>query len=111
MDEMTTKIELTLFRTQGKRLLDLLQTTAQLFRSGEDTMGIEGLITAAAELEILTETDRYSRRPQINMSRLLPSLKKLCFYIHNQDITGIADFLEDSLCPLTEQWLRGCGDS
>jgi hypothetical protein len=111
MDEMTVKMEQTLLRTQGKRLLDLLQTAAKQFRNGEDAVGIEGLLTAAAELGNLVETDRNSRRPQIDLSRLLLSLRKLYFYIHNQDITGIADFLEDALCPLTEQWLRGCGDT
>jgi len=111
MDEMTAKMELTLLRTQGKRLLDLLHTTAKQFQSGEDAVGIKSLLTAAAELENLVETDRNSQCPQIDPSMLLPSLRKLYFYIHNQDITGIADFLEDAFCPLVGQWLRGCDDT
>jgi hypothetical protein len=86
-----------------------LHTTVKQFRNGEDAVGIECLLTAAAELENFVETDRYSRRPQIDLNRLLPSLKELYFCIHNQDITGIADFLEDSHYTLTEKWLR-CGE-
>lgn len=111
MDETTLSLEQLPLRAQGKRLLDLWRTAAEQFRSGEDSEGIGSLITAAAELEILMETDRNSRRPHIDLSRLLPSLKMLYFYTHNQDLTGIADLLEDALCPLTGLWLRGCGDA
>jgi hypothetical protein len=109
MDETTAKTERFLLETQGKRFLNLLQTAAGQFRSGEDAEGIDNMLTAAAELETLVETDQSSRQSQIALSRLLPAMRKLYFYIQNQDITGIADFLEDTFCPLTEEWLKGCG--
>ena len=110
MDEMMAMMEQDMVRTQGKSLCDLLQATANHFRSGDDTAGIKGLLSAAAELERLVVADRNLRQPQIDLNRLLLSLRKLYFYIHNQDITGISDFLEDSLYPLMAEWQKGCCD-
>ena len=98
-------------RAQSKRLLNFLQTAVEKFRNGEDAPGIDSLQTAVAELENLVEIDQSSQRPQVDMSRLLPAVKRLYFYIQNQDITGIADLLEDVFYPLTEELFKGCEDT
>ena len=110
MDETTAKMEQAPRKTLGERFPDLLRTAAGQFRRGEDTAGIEGLIAAVAELEELVETERHSQLDSNDLSGLLPFLRELYFHIHNQDIAGMADFLDDSLGLLTEQWPGGCGD-
>ena len=99
-----------MFATQNERLLGFLQTTSAQLRGGEDAEGIESLLSALSELEKLVENDQNSPQSQIDLINLLPVVRTLCFYIQNKDIAGIADLLEDTFCPLTEQWLRGCGD-
>lgn len=111
MNEMTTMAEPTPLRAQSKRLRNFLQTAVAQFQIGDDAAGIENLLAAAAELENLVEADRNSQRPQIDLRRLLPAVRKLHFYIQNQDIAGISDLLEDTFCPLTEEWLKGCGST
>lgn len=83
------------------------QTAVERFRTGEDAAGIESLLNAAEKLESEVEADRSSRWPQIDLSKLLPALRRLHNVIKNQDITGICDLLEDTLLPLTSEWLKG----
>lgn len=108
IDGMT---ELILLKAQITRIRDSLQTTITQFRKGEDIAGMENLLTVESELEHLVETDRNLKQPQIDLNQLIPTLKQLNLYIQNKDITGIADLLEDSFCPLTEELLKGCGET
>lgn len=111
MNRMTAMTEQTLFIMKSKRLRDLMQTTVEQFQKGEDAAGLESLISAAEELENAVENDQKLQRPQIDLSRLLPAVRRLYFYIQNQDITSIVDLLEDTFCPLTEEWLEGRASS
>lgn len=108
MDEMMPKSDQNLLRVRSKCLLYLLQTADGQFQNGDDAIGIENLLAAIAELEKITETDHNSQQPQIDLSRLLPDMRRLHFYIQNQDITGITDFIEYAFCPMTEELLKGC---
>lgn len=110
MNELTAKTELVMLAAENERLCGLFQTASAQLRGGEDDEGIESLLSALSELEKLIENDQNSPQPQIDLFRLLPAVRTLYFYIRNRDIAGIADLLEDTFCPLTEQWLRGCGD-
>ena len=105
MDE--PKLEQLPTAPQSERLLELLRTSAELFCVGEDLLGIDSLAKAAASMRSLVEADRKSHRPQLDLSMILPPLRTLYSYIHNQDITGVTDYLEDTFCAQTEQWMRG----
>lgn len=100
-----------LLNAQITHLRDFFYTAFTQFQNSEDSAGIETLLTAATQLENLVETDRNLQQPQINLNRLLPDLRKLYFYIQNQDITGITDLLEYTFYPLTQKWLEGSGDT
>lgn len=109
MSEITAKTEPASLWKQSRRLQDFLQAAVGHFRSGEDTEGIESLLNAEEELESLVESDQHSQQPQIDLNRLLPAVRQLCFYMQNQDITGIADLLEDTFLPVNKGWLKGDG--
>lgn len=95
------------FPATGGHPANSFQTAAEQFRKCEDAAGLEVLLTAAAELENLVVADQNSPRPRIDLDRLLPAVRQLYFYMQNQDITGLADFLEDTICPMTKEWLKG----
>jgi hypothetical protein len=107
MNETKTKTESAVFIVQIERLHGFLQTVSVQLRTGEDAVGIENLLSAVSELEQLVENDQNSPQPQIDLSRLLPAVRALCFCIKNQDIVGIADLLEDVFYPLAEEWMKG----
>jgi hypothetical protein len=107
MNEITAKTEQAMVALQSGCLCGLLQESSVQLRSGEDAKGIEALLSAVSELEKLVENDQNSPHPRIDLQRLLPAVKTLCFYIKNKDITGIADLLEDVLYPMTGEWIKG----
>jgi hypothetical protein len=106
MNVMTAKTEQGMFALQSESLCGFLQTASARLRSGEDAEGIEGLLFAMSELEILVENDQKSQQPQIDMRRLLPAMTTLCFYIKNQDMAGIADLIEDVFYPMAGEWMK-----
>lgn len=106
MNKGAKKMKLPLSVTDGHPA-NPFQTAAERFRKGEDAAGLECFLTATAELESLVEADQILPRPRIGLDRLLPAVRQLHFYMQNQDITGIADFLEDTICPMTQEWLQG----
>ena len=106
MNVMTAKTEQPLLTARIERLRELSKTAEAQFRNGEDAAGIENLINAVEELESAVENDQNSQRPEINLNRLLPAVRKLYFYIVNQDITGVADLLGDTIYPMAEKWLK-----
>lgn len=108
MNKMTEPASLEI---QCENSRDFLQTATGQFRTGDVAAGIESLINAMEKLENEVEIDRISRQPQIDLKQLLPAMRKLYFYIKNQDITGIADLLEDTFFPLAEEWLKGSEDA
>jgi len=105
---MNKVTEQSLFRIKNKRLQDLSRAAIDQFRRGEDAAGAESLLWAVDQLEKIVENESYSQEPRIDLSRLLPVLRRLYFYIQNQDITGITDLLDDTFYPLTNEWLKGC---
>lgn len=111
MNEFTAKAEMAMLAAQSEHLNGLLKKASAQLRGGEDAEGIKSLLYAMAETENLVENDRQSMMPRIDLAALLPVIKTLYFYLQNKDIAGIADFLEDTLCPLTGQWLKGCEDA
>lgn len=110
MEERTAGTEPALLSRQIRQFLAFLRSAAGFFRSGEDAEGMENFLSAMEELELVVKTDRNSPDPKIDLNLLLPSVRGLYFYMRNQDITGIADLLEDSLTPLAEEWLKEAGD-
>lgn len=100
--------EIAKFVAQSECLRCYLKTASEKLQQGEDADGIEELLSAASELEKLVESDQNSARPYIDLNLLLPPIRTLCFYIQNKDIAGIADLLEDTLCPMTEKWIQVC---
>ncbi len=106
-----TKVDLAMFTERTEHLLDALEAASLQLRGGEDAAGIESILHAIAELEDLVETDQNTMQPHIDLAALLPAVRMLHFYIQNKDIAGIADFLQDTLCPLTGQWLKGSGNA
>lgn len=107
MNLMTAKTEQAMFVRQSEILCGLMQEAAAMLRNGEDAKGIEGLLSAMSELEKLVENDQDSLQPRIDIKRLLPAVRTLCFYIKNQDIAGITDLLEDVFYPLAVEWMKG----
>nr|WP_319488716.1 hypothetical protein [uncultured Caproiciproducens sp.] len=106
-----TSTELTPLKTEIERLQEFLQATVGHFRIGEDAAGMENYLSTMQELERTVETDRNSRQPRIDLNKLLPVVRKLYFFVKNQDITGITDLLEYTVFPLTKEWLKGCDDT
>lgn len=107
MNEMTAKTQQAIFALQSESLRSILQTASTQLRNGEDAEGIEGLLSAVSELEKLVDNDQNSLKPRIDLDRLLPAVKRLYFYIQNQDIAGIADLLEDVFYPMAGEWMKG----
>ena len=107
MNEMTAKTEQAMFTALGESLRGFLRTASVQLRRGEDGKGIEDLLSAVSELEKLVENDQNSLQPRIDIQRLLPALRTLCFYIKNKDIAGISDLLEDVLYPMAGKWMKG----
>ena len=107
MNEMTAKAEQAMVALQSGCLCGFLQESSVRLRSGEDAKGIEGLLSAVSELEKLVENDQNSLQPRIDLQRLLPAVRTLCFYMKNKDIAGIADLLEDVLSPMTGECSKG----
>lgn len=108
MNRMAPMTAQTLFRMKSEHLQGLLQTSIEQFQKGEDVAGIESLLCAMDEMENAVECDQNMQQPRIDLSLLLLAMKKLYFYIQNQDIAGIVDLLNDTFFPLTEEWLKGC---
>jgi hypothetical protein len=106
--EKAEKTEQLPFKNKKSSLSESLQVTIGHFRSGEDSKGIEALSDTFEKLEQLVEINYISGQPQVILLQLLPILRKLYFYMKNQDITGITDLLEDALVPLTEEMHWGC---
>jgi hypothetical protein len=104
MEEMEVKMEPTLHKGRKEPLQEFLRTAIGHFRNGEDATGMEDFLSGMDELKRMVENDWNSQRPNIDMNQLLPATRKLYFFIQNQDITGIADLLEDTLVPLTKEW-------
>lgn len=104
----TAMMEQTLPEPKAEHLPGLLREAVSKFRSGEDAAGIESLFSAMKELENAVEAEKNSLRFQIAVARLLPVMRKLRVYLQNQDIAGIADLLEDALCPAVEESGKGC---
>jgi hypothetical protein len=107
MNEMTEKAQQDMVALEAGCLCGFLQESSVKLRSGEDAKGIEALLSAMSELEKLVENDQNSLQPRIDLQRLLPAVRTLCFYIKNKDIAGIADLLEDVFYPLTREWMEG----
>ena len=106
MNETAEKTETRAARIEQIR--GAMRTASVKFRSGEDSEGIDSLLFAVSALESFVEDDQASRRPEIDLKRLLPAVRTLCFLIWNRDIAGIADLLEDTLYPMTGEWTKGC---
>lgn len=107
MDVVPAETGQILTETKAEHFLRLLRAAAAEFQNGEDADGLRSLLTAADEFETLVENDRGSPEPRIELDHLLPAVRRLYFYIRNQDIVGIADLLEDSFIPLAEKWQKG----
>ena len=107
MNDMMAKTEQAMFALQSERLHGFWQTASAQLRSGEDAEGIEGLLSAVSELEKLVENDQNSLKPRVDLNRLLPAIRTLCFYMRNQDIAGITDLLEDVFYPMAREWMKG----
>jgi len=108
---MTDRTEPVLLKTEIKHLQALLRAAVSHFQTGEDAAGIKNLSSAMEELERLVEISQNSWQPQIDLNLLLPSVRRLYFYMKNQDITGITDLLNDTVYPLTEKWIKGRDDT
>jgi hypothetical protein len=106
---MTARTEPDLLRAEYQRLQEFLLSAIGHFRRGEDAAGLENFLYALDKLEYVVEADQNTSQPGIDLDRLLPAVRGLYFYMRNQDITGIADLLEDTVYPLTQEWLEGCG--
>ena len=108
MSKLTSLKEKDLFRNNCMRLKDMLRASVESFQNGEDLGGIEILLSAVDALESIVETDNNLQNPRIELRSLLPALRELYFFIQNQDISGIVDFLQDTLSPIIEAWIKGC---
>lgn len=111
MEEMPTGKKQIPIDEEIKRLQEFLRAAVGAFRDGEDSAGMENFLGAVETLEQAVKTDQNSPRPLISLNKLLPAVRGLYFYMKNQDITGITDLLEDTVYPLTEEWLKGCDDT
>ncbi|WP_283610658.1 hypothetical protein [Faecalispora anaeroviscerum] len=100
MEEMTVMMEQTPFQKKNELLQELLRAAIEHFRNGEDILGMESFLRGIDELERVVEIDQNSQQPKIEMKQLLPAMRELYFYVQNQDLTGIADLLEDTVFPL-----------
>ena len=107
---MTDRTEPVLLKTEIKHLQAFLQAAVGHFQIGEDAAGMKDFLSAMEELKRLVEISRNSQ-PQIDLNLLLPSVRRLYFYMKNQDITGITDLLNDTVYPLTEKWIKGRDDT
>lgn len=67
---------------------------------------MENFLSSIEELEKLITLDQDSDEPKIDLDRLLPAMRGLYFYMRNQDITGIADLLEYTVYPLSQEWFE-----
>lgn len=107
MEETTARTEPIRFRVEQKHLQEFLKAAVGHFRIGEDNAGLNSFLSAMEELEHAVETDQNLQQPHIDLNRLLPALRGLYFYMRNQDLTGVTDLLEDTIYPMTEEWLKG----
>lgn len=106
MNKISGTPEQTPLQTQANQLQNSFQTAAEQLRRGEDTAGIDSLMLAMEDLERWAA----SQLPQIDLNRLLSLVRAMHRSVQNQDISGIADLLEDGFCPLINAWLRGGED-
>lgn len=106
MNKTTGTPEQRVLQTQAKQLLIRFQTASQQLRRGEDLAGIDSLLLAMDELEHWAASAQTAQLPQIDLSRLLSLVRAMNRSVQNQDISGIADLLEDGFCPLIDAWLR-----
>lgn len=104
MEEMAAKMGSTLHKGRNESLQEFLRAAIGHFRNGEDILGIEDFLSGMDELKRVVEKDRNSQQPKIDMNQLLSAMRKLYFFIQNQDITGITDLLEDTFVSLTKEW-------
>ncbi|MCI1965847.1 MAG: hypothetical protein LKJ17_06925 [Oscillospiraceae bacterium] len=91
------------------RLQQYVDSAVRNFRSGDDTQGMRYFLSAVEGLELVIREDRNSQQPKIDLNELLPSVRRLYFYMRNQDIVGITDLLEDTVMPMTARWLKEGG--
>lgn len=103
--------ETTTLKASNKRLQKSLCAAVEHFRVGGDIKGLKYFLSAMGELEQMIEIDQNAQEAQINLNQLLPTMRRLFFYMQNQDIIGITDFLEDTFYPLTKEWLKGCDNT
>lgn len=104
------QVEHSPLKSNEQNLEFFLQPAVGYFRVGKDCEGIECLSDFLDKFEYLVESDCISQQPKIDLSQLLPILRKLDFYMKNQDITGMTDLLEDSVIPLAQEIQKGCDE-
>lgn len=110
MNKISEASEQTPLQTQAKQLQIGFHTAAEQLRRGEDSAGIDSLMLAMEEMELWAISAQTSQLPKIDLSQLLSLVRAMHRSVQNQDISGIADLLEDEFCPLIDAWLRGWED-
>jgi len=83
------------------RYRDAVNTSVALFRQGKDHGGLDALLHSIEDLECLLNQYQCTGDASLPVDAILPVYRQLLECMQNQDITGMADLLEYTICPLS----------
>lgn len=92
------------------RLLGSLQTGVVHFQNGEDQAGLTCIFDSLDDTEHLLDLCRSFGNPAISPEKGLRTLQKLDDLLQNRDITGLTDYLEDTVCPALQLLTGECDE-
>lgn len=100
--------ELCRFKNACSGCHDSLLSSIGHFRKGEDHKGLECFLNSLDDLEKLPELFQLSGKPVETIEKLAPVARSLYEYMQNQDIVGMTDLMEFTLCSMVKECIEGC---
>ena len=97
-------------RETNTRYRNTLNSAVAFFREGKDHAGLDALLHSVEDLESILDTYQCTGKACLPMDTLLPVYQKLLLYMRNQDITGMTDLLEYTICPLSMAQFGRCDE-
>lgn len=92
------------------RLLGSLQAGVVHFQNGEDQAGLACIFDSLDDMEHLLDLCRSLGEPAIPPEKGMRALQKLDDLLQNRDITGLTDYLEDTVCPAVQSLTGECDE-
>ncbi|MBW7572347.1 hypothetical protein [Caproiciproducens faecalis] len=99
--------ELTKIQERNDRFRESLKASVEHFRKGEDQAGLDEFLNSMDDLEGILQYYQCTGEPEMELDKMLAVLEKLPVYLNHQDVAGLADTLEFTLYPLSENWMKG----